>query len=450
MKQAIKVLTPLSIGLFLALYMVGVTSLVSGQLPFGSALVSVAVDNTNTGITAGLTLDKDNYNQGETIQIWGTASGPENTPLENGTATIQLSCGSWNQQRTTPIAKGVFNYNYPISHGNPNGTWNVTVTANDNLGNSGSASENILVGIPPNVYYTVQFSNPIANLSYRRGENVRISVDVSQGGVAVQDAEVSLNSPKGENVVLNEIAPGTYSAVHTLGWDDPSGVWCISAEAKKTTENRAGGSWIPIQIEPATLEVNLLSPTQRTFNVEDSVELKVQVFYPDGQAVENLTIVVASPRGENLNLMAEGSGVYSTTYTFGSGDVGSWSFKVTAADRSGNSGFQTGIIDIVRPGVIGAVAKYWWAILSAIVAVGVASAYVAKRMRAAIRLDRIKRELKELDKFEKEAIVRYFKDGSISRSTFDRLMGKFERRRSELTKKERLLEPKVKKKTGKS
>ncbi len=101
---------------------------------------------------------------------------------------------------------------------------------------------------------------------------MRISIEVSQGGVAVQNAEVSFNSPKGERVLLNEIAPGAYSAKHTLEWDDPSGVWCISAEAKKTTENKAGGSWIPIKIEPATLEVNLLSPTRRTFNVEDSVE----------------------------------------------------------------------------------------------------------------------------------------------------------------------------------
>lgn len=451
-KKIKKALVFLSVSTLLTLSIYGVISPVLSQPPFDGILTFSATNNTGTELILRLTLDKENYDKGETVQIWCAVSDPENTPIESGAATIQISCQDWRQQRTVQIVDGIFSYNYIISYGDPDGNWVVTVTAEDNLGNSGTAAENITVTIPTHVYYTVQFTDPVAGLSYTRGENVRISVEVSEGGVAVDNAEVSFNNPTGEKIVLDRTAPGTYSTRYTIRWDDPLANWHISTEAKKTVENvlKAGGSWISIQIKPATFSIVLLSPTQRTFTVGESIEVEVQISYPDGEPVENLLVSIVTPRGENLGLVYEESGIYGVTYSFSSEDVGSWHLEVAVTDSSGNSGSKVSIINIVQPGAVETVlSRYWWALLSIIVAAGGASVYVFKRSRSAGRLDRIKTEMVELDKLEKDAVIRYFKEGSLSRSAFDRLIRKFERRRAELTTEKGILEAKMRKKTKK-
>lgn len=446
--EKIKVSALLLVGILFVLSIYGAASHVLSQQLSGNVSFSLD-DNAGTELVLDLTLDKENYNKGELVQIWCAVVDSENNPVINGTAEIQLSCQNWNQKRTIQIVGGVVNYNYAISYGNPGGSWAITVTAEDNLGNSGTAAENITVIIPTHVYYTVQFSSPVSGLGYTRGENVEISVDVSGGGVAVENAEVFVNSPTGENIALVGTNPGTYSVVYTIKWDDPLDNWCISAEAKKTvgSEFKAGGSWIPIQIKPAAINVVLLSPTQRTFKVEESTEVKVQVSYPDGTAIENLSVNTLTPRGENLPLVYEENGIYGAACSFSSEDAGSWFLEVVVTDPSGNSGSRATIIDIVQPSAVETIfSKYWWAFLSAVIAAGVASVYLSKRMRADIRMERIKREMAELEKLEKDAVVRYFKEGAISRSAFDVLIKKFERRRAELTTERGILETKIRKK----
>ncbi|MDH5443712.1 MAG: hypothetical protein OEX16_05370, partial [Hadesarchaea archaeon] len=65
------------------------------------------------------------------------------------------------------------------------------------------------------------------------------------------------------------------------------------------------------------------------------------------------------------------------------------------------------------------------------------------------RLKMVMEEKKEALRLKKEAAVKYFKNGSISRGTYDELMRKYDGRMAELEEKERLLRARIKKKVKK-
>lgn len=407
-------------------------------------------DGTPSNLTVTLTTDRESYEKGQTIQISGTVKDQDNNPVASGTVTIQLLYGAWSRKTTAQIDNGIYSDNFYISFGTPplrgSGVgWTITGTAVDDLGNSGTSSKTITVSIPRSAVYAVQFLSP-AVASYFRGENTTIAVTVTTGEENVENATVIANSPKGENISLSMTAPGTYSTQYGLKFDDPTGNWSISVEAK-TPDNKAGGSWVNVTINPATLEVTLLDPTQTAFEIESLIEVKVQVSYPfDGGPVENATVTINSPTGENLPVLYENLGIYSAEFISSSEDIGAWTINATASDSNGNSGSASKIVNITEKIVPGFLSQYWWVILPAILAAALASAYVVRGKRLAGRLEDVQKEMKEIPRLKKEAAIKYFKNGSISRSAYDGLIKRYDARMDELKKQEAALRAKVKKK----
>jgi hypothetical protein len=62
------------------------------------------------------------------------------------------------------------------------------------------------------------------------------------------------------------------------------------------------------------------------------------------------------------------------------------------------------------------------------------------------KLKGVRREIREIPKLKKEAMIKYFKEGSIERDTYDEMMDKYDIRLGELRKQEELLSAKVGKK----
>jgi hypothetical protein len=401
----------------------------------------------NSQLTLTLATDKENYNQGEIIRISGTALDVTGKLIPSGTATIKFSSGDWSWENTVRISGGAFADNFRISFGHPTGTWTILVNAADGLGNSGTASKNVSVAIPETHVYHVAILSPVGGLTYSRGEDIDISVNITEAGEGVENATVFLNTPTGEKITLTDVSGGFYTGRYRLKWGDPEGTWWVSVEGKKTVDStfRAGGSYINVVIEPAMLQVALLSPTERRFEVGQSIKVSAEVSYPDGTLVEDVIVTVTTPAGENLVLMYEAPGIYSADYVVTERDTGPWTLKVSAVDLYGNAGEKSSVISIVPPSPVGVLARYWWAFLAILVGVGVVSAYVVQKARFVGRLERVRKEKREVIRLMKEAETKYYREGSITRDTFDELMRGYEKRAAELEREERVLKARVKK-----
>jgi len=151
------------------------------------------------------------------------------------------------------------------------------------------------------------------------------------------------------------------------------------------------------------------------------------------------------------------SGISSTTYRIDDGEwktgdtfvvssEGRHTIEYYSTDAAGNTETaKTLEVTVYTPTAVPPfLSQYWWATLSIIVVAGVVSTFIIRRVRLAGRLKRITREKAELLKLKREAETKYFRDGSISRDTFDTLIEDYERRKAELEKEERVLQAKVK------
>ncbi|MGQ9787844.1 MAG: OmpL47-type beta-barrel domain-containing protein [Candidatus Hadarchaeaceae archaeon] len=122
-----------------------------------------------------------------------------------------------------------------------------------------------------------------------------------------------------------------------------------------------------------------------------------------------------------------------------------------SVDRAGNSGAVNSFaVTIFTPTTLPpAILQYWWAIFGAAAAVAVVATLVYRRLRIARRLKQIRQEKAELPNLKREAEIKYFKEGTISRETYDKLIEEYERRRAELEKEEKLLLERLRKRGGK-
>lgn len=397
------------------------------------------ISSAQTELNVTLQTDENTYEKGRTMLVSGTVNDSENSPVASGTATIQVSRGDWKQKYSASISNGAYNSAIYLPYGGPTGSFTISVGAVDALGNTGSSSKDVTVNATENEIYRVLFTSPDNSINYSRGRTLTLSVTVDND---VEGATVQFNSPTGVKTPLSSVATGAYEATYTLKFDDPAETWTLWVEAIKDNDNKAGGAWINVQVVPAELSVIFKSPAGDKENVGE-MTVEVEVAYPyDWGPVENASVSANDPKGGTLNLVHTGSGIYSASYNVT--EPASWTISVQASDSFGNSKTDSKLVSIVVPPVPGLLEQFWWAIVSVVVAVAFVSVYAGRGKRLEAKLIDIRREIKEIPKLKKDAAIKYFKEGAISRGAYDSMMKRYDARLDELKKLESGLKGKVK------
>jgi len=422
--------------------------LVCGMLA-NVSFASASPDN----LTLTLGTNWTSYTNGDTIKISGTVEGSDGTPVGGALVTIRLSCGEWSRRLfVETIASGDYAVDYIISLGDQAGRWTILASAVDGDGNTGENSRTVDVSLPPNtIYYTVRFLSPQNNTPILRGSAVTLSLQVEEDNTLVDGADVSYRSPTNDNVSFAPVvgAQGTYSATYTLKWDDPTGDWCISAEAKKVTgvTTKVGGYYTIVDVQPAVLRLDVLSPSGLESVVGENAEIKVRALYPDGTPVEGATTTMNLAGHENIVLVGKGDGVYkSQAITFE--NSGGLLMSLTVEDANGNTVSGSYVLNIHPPPLPSGVI-FLLAMVAVVLAIGVSAAVLTRKKIGSTKLETIRAEKKHIAKLQTEAARNYFKDGSISRGTYDSLMQEHVRRLAELDKEERKRTGKASKGTSK-
>jgi hypothetical protein len=418
-----------------------------------AATVDVTV-NISTVITITVATDNASYEKMQIITLSGTAMDPENDLVGSGTATISIVSGVWSQTFQSTITDGVYSLSYTITLDNPENTWTISVSAVDSYGNETSApvSVEVKVTYPSHPFYIIAFLSPFGGQVFLRGQAVTVSVQITDSenpDTKVSGVNVVLTTPIGDNALLAEGSLGTYSVAYTLRMGTPTGNLSMTVLGEKTVDGvlMAGTNVATVKINPATLVLRLTSPTKREFEAGETVKVEVQASYSDGSSVDEGIIFVNRPRGDNLQLTAEWSGVYGATYIIGDDEVGTWDIRISAADAYGNSAsVVAGSTVIGGRGLSSNIIRYWPVVLAAVLGLVTASAFAAHGHLRTRRLGAIKREKQQIEKLKKEVGVDYFTKGSIPRETYDNLTKEYATKLTNLDKEERLLIDKMKKK----
>lgn len=395
--------------------------------------------NVDPKLDVNITFDKSEYTKGTEMQISGEVKSKPKTSVYGGDVKILFSSGLWQYSVDAPLGvQGNFFATYPISFGDPEGTWNVNLLLIDSFKNNVSKNLTIPVKTPPaGGFYYVKFLSPAEGLSYSRGELIKTTVEISEGNTPVSGSNVSLKTPTGDLIELNETSSGVYSTDYNIGWEHPTGNVSLVVEGKKEVKGsvKAGGNFILLKVNPAKIKIDLLSPTKTDFVAGETVKLSARAYYPDGTAVRSGSLETASPSGEKIFLKETEPGMYYAEYKIQQSEEGQWKMQLTAADTFQNSAALQRILFIGQITFFYLLLQYWWA-----VALGASPfAYLGYRSYQKFSVktgaQKMREELGRIDKMKKDAQTNYYKKGSIDKQTYSDLMKQYESREAELKSK---------------
>ena len=355
-----------------------------------------------------------------------------------------------------PGPDGKFKDSYLISFAEPDGVWNITETALDEDENEGSAKLSTTVYTPQGfAYYTVTFLSPLKDAEYKRGGTVPISVEVREEGNPVENATVDFRNPKAEIITLKEVIPGTYAAEYKLNPDDFIGRWHIPVQAVKSQRGtiKAGGNKVTVNIRPAALNLDLITPTTTKFFAGLKEEIKAELKYPDGTRVENADIT-ATIGNEKIQLTESKPGVYSAPYLFTEKNAGISTLELSASDIYGNSiTTPPKAINVEKIGkyelklrlfYYNVLLRYWYLGVLGIIFIVIVISPFWHRAHLKAGIKKTTDEEKRVLDMQKDLQLKYFKHHSISRGDYDKLMLNYRERSSDLKERKLKLEKSLK------
>lgn len=399
-----------------------------------------------------ITLDssiKDSYFKGDRIFFEGNLEYFDGSLAKNSSVEIALFApGDYFFNLSTSSDKnGKFAVSYPISFAEPDGTWDIRITARDKEGNEGSIILKTKVSTPEGVvFYNVNFLSPFKDAEFKRGSIVPITVEVKDEGRLLEGARVEFKDEHAEFLSLKEIRPGIYSAEHTLHLHPHGSMWQLSVQALKTVDGitKAGGNRIKINLLPATVNLVLLQPTTFDFFTGQQITVKARATYADGSAVENAK-VMAKIGNETIALSETESGVYEKDYLFSTKDTAATGLELLLEDVHANSVAvpQEAIMvkSVSKPELLlrlfyyNIVARYWYLLVLSFLLLALGTYPIWYPYSLNIRLKILTEAEMRIAEMQKDIQRKYFKHHSMSREAYDKLMLKYREQNSAMREK---------------
>ncbi len=387
--------------------------------------------------TIKVNTDKLSYNKGETIQIYGNLSNlstkPANNTVFSGNVEVTLKQNNWKRFFSTPLSNNSYNTSYNISYGDPKGTWNVTCKITDNTGTSITNYRKINVSLPPDIiiYKSVWYS-PSESAIYQRGATFNVSVFVTEDGTGVKNLTTNCFLPTLDKINLTEIKQGYYRGQYKIPYDSRTGIWVITFEGSKYSEGslKAGGANNSIEIQASKINLEIIEPSSDKYYLGDTIEVKTSLKYSDGTDVEDAE-VIAEILDETYTLQEQGNGIYTTDYKISNENTGSFLLELHSEDQHGNSGSATKVVHIIKKQE-SEFPLYTIITIIIVSIIGILFFSLFKKRLHLIRMQDTQEEIQELKRLQDEAAKKYYREGSISRQSYDILRKEHAERLSEL------------------
>ena len=366
-----------------------------------------------TDLNIDFSINKCSFSKGEEIHISGEVSQDYVEEVN-----LNISCGDWYRSLDLPVKNRSFEFWYNISFGDPDGRWSVKISSMDRRGILVEKEKDINVSNPPDVVrYKVIFLSPPKGAVYFRGETIDICAFVSDAGKGVKGASTNCVLPSLSRINLTETKAGYYRASYTIPWNCKTGKWFLSVES--INGSFAGGRSTYIFVKPAKLKIEIVEPSGK---ISGETDILVSLHYPDGSIVKDASVKVISANGCTW-LSYAGNGTYKGSLEPGNGEK-YMKIEVYAVDAYGNSASLSKIFYVVH----GKTYRFDFlstSIISLISILALVSIYWARRVYSIRHLQDIQRELNEVRRLQKETVIRYYREGSISRKTYDALMQEY-------------------------
>lgn len=356
-------------------------------------------------------------------------------------------------------SSGNFESSYPVSFADPKGKWHIKAVAEDDYGNRGALELEPEIGIPAGVlYYLINFLSPVKGSEFSRGNNVPVTAEVTEEGIAVAGANVSFSSPSGKLIALSETGEGIYTGEYNIQINDNEGPWRLAVQAVKKEGNaiKAGGNSIPLNINPAAISIEFLLPEKQGAFTGAEVEYRVMASYQGGKPVRGANLTLNVKGKTEIKMQEIEEGIYVADYHLAPEEIGTLSATVIAMDEDGNKGEAKANDIFVRKRTIPelymlvayqeVIRPYWWALLSAALVLGAAVAPHFRKKMLMGKIAKAGKEMETVKSMQIEAEQAYYSKGTISKDDFRKLVQQYKERAAKAMEQQRNAQKKLEKK----
>ena len=391
----------------------------------------------------------ETYKKGELINFVGFVRDFSNESIKDVNITISTSYNGRIFDKMVISDENGFNTSYLVSYADPSGIWNISLYAKDKYNNYGATSFTPKIESYGVAYYSVDFMSPLIDSSFRRGDIMPITVKVSEKNELVSNATVVLLSTQQEIIKLKDLQNGLYTTNYIIKNNDPLGQLRLRIQATKNIEGgaiKSGGDSISINVLPLAMNINLLSPLTNIIYTNFRLDLISKLNYNNGDPVIGADVEAELSNGNKIKLFERNDGVYYGDYYVSDNDIGTLDANIIAKDANENSGALNSIFYVKKRSYIGSIIfyiydniiiKFWWAFLAILISTIIFYKDIWEIRYLNYNFYRIKKEQNKIKGMQMDTEKRYYKEGSITKDEFKKLMEQYEQRSSKANEIER-------------
>ncbi|MBN2126790.1 MAG: hypothetical protein JW703_00180 [Candidatus Diapherotrites archaeon] len=324
--------------------------------------------------------------------------------------------------------EGLVNYSYRTSFIDSAGKWILTVKAEDANGNIGIKDYEINVKNPSATSFLNLSLKSDLNKSYFRGQKIDFNLFVSDElGVGITGAEIfALIS--GKKVLFKDENSGVYSYSLEIPFELPEGKNTILLQAKKQSEGKffSGSKELIFDVNSVKLDVEIISPFNRSVDIGENMLLRLRITYPDGKPAVTGNYLPIHLNGKDTNLLFVGDGFFEKNYSVKEEDMPLIKLDLNSSDLYGNSIMFNSEINVLGVSWLFYLKEYALQIAAGIILILLVflltfSFYFKSKTRKGVnsRKEEILAEIKSVQK-------QYFTDGTLDKKSYDSSMVKLE------------------------
>ncbi len=363
-----------------------------------------------SGVTTAVTIkaEANHYAKGEIIALNGKC-GQNN--INDISAVIE---GIKIFEDKVICTEGEFVYNYKTTFIEPSGNWKISIS------DKGDESS-VIVGVDltsDSAYYRITFLSP-SEFSLRKSEDAFVSIQLTDSGTPVDDAEVILYDVFGRKIMLKPEGSGIYDLNYVVPFDSESESWVLVVTAQKEDNGKlyGGERKINVEIIDSKFNFNLVEPSKEFYEQSDSIPFKLKITYPNGSSLnlENLESAVLEIEDETYPFEINSEEEFVLAYNPKS--PGNKEAKIIVTDIAENKG-ETKIQFLVTCSVTCLIKSYGLITLVLILVVGVISRLFYAKIKLTLEKIRLKAEKQKTTLLIKDLQEEYFTKGVMPTGSY--------------------------------
>jgi len=389
------------------------------------AIVMLLIILAGSAAAVSVQSDKIFVQRGQQISITGECGTQPGVSVKitSGTAKILDTAAQ--------CSAGLFELPYASTFLDPVGKW--TIAAND--GTETSSTEILADDAREGGFFLVRFLSP-AEGKYARTETISLTVEVTDSGRKVDDANVAFFDFEGNRIFLKGVGEGIYTADYEIPADAGVGKWSLEVFAQSTSSGVVAGgrNAIGLEIGEPPVKIQVIEPSVTSFEIGDEVKIKLAVTYFNGKSLGGDAKVSALAGDNRIELIQTAENTFEGKFTAQSTSTGALELLLEAEDGAGNKG--TALQKLVVGCSITCLAKnYGVFVLLALVVIAAVVTVLYSKLSSRNQLGKLQAERQKTLDLVKSLQEDYFGKGVMPSSSYKKNLSDYKAKLSEIEQK---------------